>query len=333
MTDILLRIDELLGPFTPHPALRGGIIQTITGSQFPGKPMATPGRISHTLDLGLDAKSILYEIEASDKEKPVVMLAHGMGGCSESGYIKRIAAKLWSKGYGVFTINHRGSGRGMGLSSSLWNGGSSDDFDGMIDFILEKYSSLLIVGFSLSGNILLKYLGEERDIPSGLVGALAVNPPVDLRIASNILSTHPSCRLFNWYYMKLIGNQARALIKNFPKAMDPGKNLNTIWDFDKAYTAPAGGYKDVEDYYDQCSGKNYLKNIEKPTSILCSKDDPFVPPEVFKNVSGNVDFCQPQGGGHMGYISHKKTPYGDRRWMDYVVLEWVQEMTKRVKLT
>ncbi len=324
-----MKIDKLVEPFTPHPALRGGIIQTITGSQFPGIPVAFPEKISYTIDFGVDAKSILYEIEARDNDKPVVMLAHGMGGCSESGYIKRIATKLGSQGYGVFVINHRGSGQGMGLSSSLWNGGSSDDLDRMVSFILGKHSSLLIIGFSLSGNILLKYLGEGRTIPSGLIGALAVNPPIDLRIASHILSTHPSCWLFNRYYMKLIGNQAEALKKNFPKAVDPGKNLNTIWDFDVSYTAPAGGYKDVHDYYDQCSGKNYLKNIKKTTSILCSLDDPFVPPEVFSNLSSNVDFCQPQGGGHMGYISKTITPYGDRRWMDYVVMEWVQEMNKR----
>jgi hypothetical protein len=114
--------------------------------------------------------------------------------------------------------------------------------------------------------------------------------------------------------------------------MDPAQNLNTIWDFDVSYTAPAGGYQDVDDYYDQCSGKKYLNNIEKPTSILCSLDDPFVSPEVFKNLSSNVDFFQPQGGGHMGYISHKKNQFGDRRWMDYVVLMWTQEMSRRATL-
>lgn len=327
-----MKINELLEPFTPHPALRGGIIQTIAGSQLPGRPIALPEKIPYTIDLDVDAKAILYEIESVDKNKPVVMLAHGMGGCSESGYIKRIAGKLWSHGYGVFMINHRGSGSGMGLSSSLWNGGLSDDFDKMIRFILTKHSCLLIIGFSLSGNILLKYLGEGRVVPSGLIGALAVNPPIDLRVASHNLSTHASCWLFNRYYMKLIGIQAKALKKNFPKAMDPAQNLSTIWDFDVSYTAPAGGYKDVDDYYDQCSGKNYLKNIEKPTSILCSLDDPFVSPEVFRNLSSNVDFFQPQGGGHMGYISHKKNQFGDRRWMDYVVLMWTQEMSRRATL-
>jgi len=129
--------------------------------------------------------------------------------------------------------------------------------------------------------------------------------------------------------MRLIGNQVRALKKNFSTAIDP--DLSTIWNFDASYTAPVGGYKDVDDYYDQCSGKHYLKNIETSTSILCSLDDPFVPPEVFKNASMNshVSIYQPQGGGHMGYISRYQTPYGDRRWMDFVVLEWVREMSDR----
>ncbi len=316
-----------MSTFTP--ASGGGILQTIIGSQFPGKPQFFPEKISHTIDLDVDASSIAFEIEAMDKEKPTILLAHGMGGCSESGYIRRIAAKLGSQGYGVLLINQRGSGPGMGLSSSLWNGGSSEDMARMINYFLQRHPHLLLIGFSLSGNILLKYLGEGRSTPPGLIGAMAVNPPVDLRVASHIISTHRSCWLFNRYYMRLIGNQMRALKKNFPNAIEP--DLSTIWSFDASYTAPVGGYKDLDDYYDQCSGKYYLNNIQTRTSILCSLDDPFVPSEVFKNVSmsNHVSIYQPQGGGHMGYLSQHPTPHGDRRWMDYVVLEWVREMSER----
>ena len=156
----------------------------------------------------------------------------------------------------------------MCIRDSLWNGGSSDDFDKMIRFILEKHPCLLIIGFSLSGNILLKYLGEGRVIPSGLMGALAVNPPIDLRVASHNISNQASCWLFNRYYMRLIGIQAQALRKNFPEAMHPGQNLNTIWDFDVSYTAPVGKYKSVDDYYEQCSGKNYIKNIQEVPFVI-----------------------------------------------------------------
>jgi predicted alpha/beta-fold hydrolase len=324
---MFLEIDHLMSTFVPVSG--GGIFQTIIGSQFPGKPKFSPEKKSHTIDLDVDAISIAFEIEAMDKDKPTVLLAHGMGGCSESGYIKRIVAKLGLQGYGVILINQRGSGPGMGLSSSLWNGGSSEDLAKMIDYFSQRHPHLLLICFSLSGNILLKYLGEGRSTPPGLIGAMAVNPPVDLRVASHIISTHRSCWLFNRYYMRLIGNQMRALKKNFRNGIDP--ELSTIWNFDASYTVPAGGYKDLDDYYDQCSGKHYLKNIKTATSILCSLDDPFVPPEVFKDVSVNnhVSIYQPQGGGHMGYISRHQTPHGDRRWMDFVLLEWVREMSER----
>ena len=129
---MFLAIDHLMNSFVPAPG--GGILQTIIGSQFPGKPEFFSEKTSHTIDLDVDVRSIAFEIDAIDKEKPMILLAHGMGGCSKSGYIERISAKLRSQGYGVILINQRGSGPGMGLSSSLWNGGSSEDLARMIDY-------------------------------------------------------------------------------------------------------------------------------------------------------------------------------------------------------
>ena len=321
--------------FEAHWGISGGIFQTIAGSQFRGMELPCPPRISHELHLDEQGRAVLYEIEAKDQTKPIIVLAHGMGGCSESGYMKRISTKLWMRGYGVFLINHRGSGPGMGLSSRLWNGGASDDLAKMIDFVIQRNPGkfLVPIGFSLSGNILLKYLGEGQIIPSKILGALAVNPPVDLRISSAIISRKWSCAVFNQYYMKLIRNQAIAITKQFPDALSPLKNLKTIWDFDVSYTAPSGGFKDVDDYYDSCSSMHCLKGIEISTSILCAEDDPFVPCKIFDQVemSERVTLHKPKKGGHMGYIARHVTPHGDRRWMDYAILEWIRELCMQEK--
>ena len=323
---------QFMESFEEHWGVPGGIIQTIIGSQLRDKELPCPPRIRHELYLGGNDRVILYEIKPKDETMPIVLLGHGMGGCSESGYMKRISTKLWMQGYGVFLINHLGCGPGMGLSSRLWNGGSSDDLEQMIVFVVQRYPGafLMPIGFSLSGNVLLKYLGEGRKIPKNILGALAVNPPVDLRVASGIISNKWSCTLFNKYYMRLIRSQAIALAKQFPSALSPLKNLRTIWDFDVSYTAPVGGFKDVDDYYDQSSSKHYLKRIKTPTSILSANDDPFIPGYLFDQIlmSEKVTLHQPKRGGHMGYIARQVTPYGDRRWMDYFVLEWVQELHK-----
>ena len=287
-----------------------------------------PQRKTHKIPVGKNAVVLALELEGQDPHKPLVILAHGMGGCSESGYMRRIAGRLWDRGSGVIMMNHRGSGPGMGLSDSLWHGGSSSDLDRLIQYVLELYPrrAMLIVGFSLSGNILLKYLGEGRKVPSNIHGAFAVNPPIDLKVSSEILSSRNGT--FNNYYVKLLRRQAQAMQECFPDAYRPKSEYRTIREFDIVYTAPAAGFRDVEEYYSKCSASQFLESIHVPTTILCAQNDPFIPPKVFEDVLKNftLTFNAPEGGGHMGYIANRPTALGDRRWLDYVIVNWVENI-------
>ena len=316
-----------LTSFKPSPLIRGSLLQTIIGSRM-GNSFRTPEQQCHQLRLGSQSVLMIFEYPPDEDYKPIVILAHGMGGCSDSGYIRRVGACLASKGYGVILMNHRGSGIGMGLSDTLWNGGSSEDLGAVIEFVLtiRPHHPILVIGFSLSGNILLKYLGEKRIIPSYLSRALAVNPPVDLRTTSFMISNSRINRIFNNYYMGLIRNQAQALTECFPDAIHPPLDADTIWDFDVAYTAPAGGYRDVEYYYYKCSANQYLNEIRIPTTILTSNDDPFVPLKAFREYPSSeyVELVVTQGGGHMGYISRSYATLPDKRWMDHFILNWVE---------
>ena len=315
--------------FNPHPLTSGPIAQTIIGSLFTGSPQL-PRRVQHRIPL--DGKNLLlvYEVVSEDPSSPIVVMGHGMGGCSESGYMRRISAKLYEEGFGVFMINHRGSGPGIGLCDRLWNGGSSDDLAHMVRYIVDRYPDrkLLLIGFSLTGNILLKYLGEGRTISSNVVSALAVNPPIDLKVASRQISEGPWSKTFNKYYLKLMNRQVEAMIECHPDAFRPTSNPSTIWEFDVAYTAPAFGYPHVEAYYEECSAKQFLEHISIPTTILCSQDDPFIPPETFQDARMNqrTDFINPESGGHMGYISRSRNALGTRRWMDFICVQWVKNL-------
>lgn len=317
-----------LPSFQPYPLMRGPLLQTVIGSQT-GSSFIVRGQNCHKIRLGSQSILMLFEYPPDENYKPIVILAHGMGGCSDSGYMRRVGARLASKGYGVIMMNHRGSGIGMGLSDTLWNGGSSEDLGAVIDFVvtIRPYHPVLVIGFSLSGNILLKYLGEKRFISPNLSRALAVNPPIDLRTASFLLSNSRINRMFNSYYMGLIRSQAQALTECFPDAIHPPLNADTIWEFDEVYTASAGGYRDVEYYYYKCSANQYLNEIRIPTTILTSDDDPFIPLKVFREYPSSeyVQLVVTQGGGHMGYISKKYSTLPDRRWMDHFILNWVEE--------
>jgi len=317
-----------LGPFEPLPGFSGGLVQTVLGSLISGDTQVPP-RIMHKLPVAGEGVLVAFELPpAEDPSRPVVLMTHGMGGCTESPYMRRIARKLHADGVGVFMLNQRGSGPGMGLSPTLWNGGSSDDLACGVDYLVRLHPRrpILLMGFSLGGNVLLKYLGEGRRVPAGVAAAYAVNPPVDLKRSSQILSER--LWLFNRYYMRLIRHQAAALAECFPGARHAPREAKTIWDFDAAYTAPAAGYRDAEEYYARSSSGQYLSSIRVPTTILCSKDDPFIPPEVFRDLtmSLTVDFLAPEKGGHMGYISKCTVPGGDRRWMDAVLVQWVRSL-------
>jgi predicted alpha/beta-fold hydrolase len=319
-------MNDSLTPFKAHWLVRGGVAQTILGSQFPGETYLPPRKI-HKIEVGSRSQIIALELENKNTRSPIILLAHGMGGCSESGYIRRIASRIWKRDFGVFMMNQRGSGVGLGLSETLWNGGSSEDMEQMVRYIVKLYPkrALLIVGFSLSGNVLLKYLGEGRKTPRNIHGAFAVNPTIDLRTASQLLCNGKGSRIFNPYFMKLLRRQCQALGECFPEAVQPQGKFKNIWDFDVVYTAPAAGFQDVEEYYRKSSARQFIESIEVPTQILCAKNDPFIPLSVFDGIreNGYVNYLFPDRGGHMGYLASKTTPLGDRRWMDYAILDWV----------
>jgi predicted alpha/beta-fold hydrolase len=314
--------------FKPNFVIQNSLAQTVFGSCFLGDTVL-PDRKIHKVMVDECSKIILFELLSNNPDASIVLLAHGMGGSSESAYIKRIAFKLWIRGFSVFMMNHRGSGLGIGLSKYLWNGGVSDDLEKIIDYILGLYPEKIIdvVGFSLSGNILLKYLGEKKSEPAKIRKALAVNPPIDLKRASLILSKTKKGRLFNSYFMKPIHLQGKALAECFPGTLAPSGNEKTILEFDIHYTAPAAKFNDVDDYYSNCSAKNYLKGITVPTTILSALDDPFVESDIFKSVrmSSAIRLNSPDQGGHMGYISSDLSPWGDCRWMDFKVVDWSGE--------
>jgi uncharacterized protein len=305
--------------------LRNSFFQTVLGSLISGNAVL-PKRKLHKVLVDKTSKLILFELSSSNLNAPIILLVHGMGGCSEAGYMRRIAKKLWVRGFTVFMMNQRGSGLGAGLSDCLWNGGSSNDLDKIVNYISKVYPDNLIdvVGFSLSGNILLKYLGEKGAQAKKIRKALAVNPPIDLKRASHILSKNREAILFNNYYMRQIHLQLEAMLECFPETFSPKIQPKTILEFDDLYTAPVAGYKNTDEYYSDCSAKAYLDEITVPTTILCAMDDPFVEASIFKSVrmSSSIELNTPDYGGHMGYFSSRHTPLGDFRWMDFIVVDW-----------
>lgn len=316
--------------FQPSAWIRGGHLQTVVGYYFP-IPAKLEQTQFHTVKLGDGDALRLGENRPAENTKlyGVVLLMHGLGGTAQSPYMRRMAATFQEHDWIVFRMNHRGCGEGRGLARKLYHSGKSDDVSQALQYIAKLYPALpmVAVGFSLSGNALLKLLGEQiHPIPANLRGAIAVCPPINLSLCSAALARQ-SNRLYAQRFVRMLKtslHEREEDFPGFPRVKFPW-NL-TLWQFDEMCTAPLNGFASAEDYYQKCSARQFLDAISHPTFLLACDNDPFIPAETFRDLPRH-QFVQTQitrSGGHMGFVSAEKTPLGNRQWLEYTILSWAQ---------
>ena len=254
---------------------------------------------------------------------------HGLGGEADSAYMLRASSRLRRSGFITFRMNHRGVGAGRGLAKQLYHAGKSADLAHVLARIAGVYPDLplLLIGFSLSGNILLKLLGENLyPLPRPLCGALAVNPPIDLARCTAALRRLPN-RIYDWHIVRALKKVIKARQRDyadFPKVALPG--YLTMRQFDELCSAPLCGFSSAADYYEKCSAKQFLPGIRLPTLILASADDPFIPKESFEDLPTNafVTLRMFETGGHMGFVSDPQRANGGWRWLDEALTRYAQ---------
>lgn len=323
---ILMRLK--LNRFRPFPFARSGFWQTIYGTYWPALKAPKPNAL-HTVVLpDGDAVAIVENRPIHWRPgKRVILMLHGLAGTHQSPYMERIARRLYYQGHMVLRMNFRTCGPGFGLSKRAYHGGVSDDTRKVIEWIARTYpgSPVTQVGFSLGANVTLKMAGEDGSRPSGLLDSIvAVSPPVDLKAAVQKLG-RPENRLFNRVFLTALIRDVEKLHRKFPE-LGPYKFPNdlTIKLFDEIYTAPMGGFKDADDYYQKSSAISYLPEIKVPTFILCSMDDPVVDASLLTQSSfnKNLDILLTEHGGHVGFLGFG-TKWDEVRWSDQAIAHWL----------
>ena len=203
------------------------------------------------------------------------------------------------------------SGEENKLPRSYHSGDSGDALEFIQSVKSEfKESKLYAVGYSLGANMLLKLLGELKE-NTLLERAVAVSPPMQLDVCASRMDSGFS----KYYQHRLLKSLNASLDKKYDRhdmqkllklKREDIKNLKTFWKFDDAYTAPIHGFQSAQDYYTKSSSRQYLKDIQTPTLIIHSKDDPFMTPEVIpkeKELSNSITFELTEHGGHVGFIA------------------------------
>ena len=320
---------ESFREFRPHPLLRGGHAQTLAGAYLPWSTVASTS-VQHQIALPDGDKLVLHDDCPPTWElgQRVVLLMHGLAGSHQSGYMVRISRRLFERGIRSFRLDLRGSGAGAHLARRPYHAGCSDDLLHAIQAMgrLCPGSSISPIGFSLSGNILLKFLGESPGrVPPCIDRAMAVNPPIDLRGCVQELDRF-SNRAYNRHFVNLLHRTLEIRRQTVPGAIIPAdyRRPRRLYDFDDRYTAPVSGFRNADEYYSQCSAAQFLPAIAVPTLILTARDDPLVPAASFERSrrSDSVELLLTNSGGHLGFIARSGVD-PDHRWMDWRVLDWL----------
>ncbi len=262
--------------------------------------------------------------------KKLVILSHGLEGCSQSSYNIGMSWFLAKHGYDVLVWNHRGcSGEPNRLKTS-YHSGFSQDLKFVIEYVINQrqYSSIDLVGFSMGGNITLKYLGEEGDrVPSQINRAVAISTPVSLTDCSRALSKGIS-RIYTKNFIFRLVRKLEAKKKKFPDLNVNTKKLKRLWSFkkfDDQFTAPLYGFKNAEDYWEQSSSLPHIKSIRRPSLILNALNDPFLagqcyPTDLVKDLEF-VHLETPARGGHVGFPQKGLREF----WSEKRTLEFINQ--------
>ena len=262
----------------------------------------------------------------------LAVLAHGLEGDSKRHYMLGMVNALAKRGWDAVAWNARGCSGEVNRALRFTHSGATEDLQTVTSHVTSTcdYSALTLIGFSLGGNLTLKYLGERgRELDPRIKAAVAFSVPCDLQSSSIQLA-----RPVNWIYMQrflaTLHEKIRAMIKAMPGKIDDRGygQLRNFKDFDDRYTAPIHGFKDAEDYWRKCSCKPFLRDIQVPTLLVSARNDPFLadpcyPIEEAKE-NPRLHLEMPAAGGHVGFIGFND---GGEYWSETRAVPFLGEMT------
>ena len=293
----------------------------------------------HKIDVGFQRE----RMETSDGDfmdidfstvgsKNVVIVIHGLEGSSTSKYVTAMSQISNEEGFDAAAVNLRGCSGETNRLMSSYHSGKTNDLAEIIDYLETKktYENIYIVGYSLGGNLLLKYMGEQRgDYSSKIKGAVGVSVPCDLKGSSEAVA-----KFWNMVYMQrfLISLKKKTKIKleQFPEndlKSEAILNSKNFLDFDNFFTAPVNGFQDANDYWKRNSCNQFLEDIKIPSLLVTAADDPFLSESCIpvKEARNNKYFHLEvtKYGGHVGYNSNFEN--GSGFWLEKRIIDFFKQ--------
>ena len=241
----------------------------------------------------------------------VAVLLHGLEGDSHRHYMMGMAKALNRAGWDAAAMNFRCCSGECNRTLRFYHSGDTEDLRTVLSYIdsSHRYDEIGLVGFSLGGNVILKYLGESGEQSHPLVRKAAVfSVPCDLAACSLNMEL-PSNRIYLKRFLRMLGDKVRMKMRVMPDKIDDSalRNIKTFKEYDDRYTAPIHGFADAFDYWTKSSSRQFLSSISIPTLLVNAADDPFLPDECYPREeaanSAKLQLEIPSHGGHVGFVA------------------------------
>lgn len=304
----------------------GADLQTLRNFLLPQPKTLTP---SASLKLQMSDGDLLIASLNTPNEpprRPLLILVHGLTGSENSANIISAANYLVQKSWRVMRLNLRGATPTRPQARGHYHAGKTEDLRQAISQLSPKlleYGALLI-GHSLGGNLILKFLGEGfKD--EKIIGGVAISSPLILRdTCIQMMKTRNV--LYHRHILRAMKDEALAPGAELSQAQTRAiLSARTIYDFDHNFIAPLFGYRDADDYYFNNSSRRFLEGIKKPTLIIHALDDPWIPPQAYLETEWDlypaIQTKITKSGGHLGF--HGKT--NKVAWHNLVTHDWLMQ--------
>lgn len=266
--------------------------------------------------------------EVSGSSDTAAVICHGLEGSSERAYMKGMASAFNKIGMDAVCFNLRGCSGEINRQLKMYTAGDTTDLDFVVKHLLDgRYSSIVLAGFSLGGNLILKYAGEKSSqIDKRIKAISAISVPSDLKDSSVELH-RPKNYLFQKRFIIMLKNKIKLKMERHPEIQNIDfTSIKTLKDFDDLVTAPVNGFKDAEDYWINSSCDPWLENIKVPSLILNSFDDPILGEKCFplkKAEESDFLFLEiTKYGGHVGFMPADENGlyYSEKRTVEFTTV-------------
>jgi hypothetical protein len=307
-------------PFEPRAPWWGADLQTLRNKL---RPPRADGAQAERIELPLgdgtgDVLVGFVDPPEADAERALVVLIHGLGGSSESEYIQTSARWLRARGHAVLRLNLRGAGASRPLCRLQYHAGRTGDLAAAIAALPPRLTArgIGLVGFSLGGNLVLKFLAEHgRSAP--LVGAVSISAPIDLHAtALRMLDRR------NWIYQRYLlrGMRSEAIARGSALTAEERAAVlgaKSVLEFDDRFVAPRNGYSGAQAYYAANMARRFLADVPLPALVISAQDDPWIPAEPYTSYpwrrNPRLVPLLPRRGGHVGFHGRgSRVPWHDR---------------------